>query len=218
MLLPPTLNPLHPPQHPRRHLSRLDPLRQSTLHHPPLPTNPPHRTHDRRRAGPKRLEQAPFVGGGSELGHGELALQDLPALGDEAFARQRQDGVARYAVEDRAVERGGPELLRSGIAIFHRGEEVHRADFGDEFFVAEEPQVLLEAALGGFELGHDAGGVVGAEFAVADAAGPGAHGRGGGFEGDGAEAGGEVGAYGRGDEVEEGGAGGADAEGALGAD
>ena len=69
----------------------------------------------------------------------------------------------------------------------------------------------------GFELRDDAGGVVGAEFSVADAAGPGADCGGGGGEGDGAEAGGVVRTYGGGDEVEEGGAGGADAEGALGA-
>lgn len=69
-----------------------------------------------------------------------------------------------------------------------------------------------------FQLGHDAGGVVGAELAVADAARPSAHGGGGGGEGDGAEARWVVGAYGAGDEVKEGGAGGADAEGAVGAD
>lgn len=218
MFLPPPLDPLHPPQHPPRHLPRLHPLRQPTLHHPSPPANPPHRTHHRRRARPKRLEQAALVGCGRELGHGEFALQNLPALGGEAFAREREDRVARHAVEDRAVQRGRPELPGPGLAISHGREEVHRADLGDKLLLAEQPQVLLEAALGGLELGHDAGGVVGAEFAVADAAGPGAHGGGGGFEGDGAEAGGEVGAYGGGDEVEEGGAGGADAEGALGAD
>lgn len=76
----------------------------------------------------------------------------------------------------------------------------------------------MVAALGGLELRHDARGVVGAELAVADAAGPGAHGRGRGGEGDGAEARRVVRADGGGDHVEEGGAGGADPEGALGAD
>ena len=74
------------------------------------------------------------------------------------------------------------------------------------------------AAFRCFELRDDAGGVVGAEFAVADAAGPGAHGRGGRGERDGFEAGGVVWAHGGGDEVEEGGAGRTDAESALGAD
>lgn len=74
------------------------------------------------------------------------------------------------------------------------------------------------ASFRGFELGHDAWGVIGAEFAVADAAGPGAHGGGGGSEGDGFETCGVVGSDGGGDEIEEGGAGGADANGALSAD
>lgn len=65
---------------------------------------------------------------------------------------------------------------------------------------------------------HDAGGVVGAEFLVADAAGPGADGVGGCFEGDGFEAGGVVGSYGGGDDEEEGGTRGADAQGPLGTD
>lgn len=74
----------------------------------------------------------------------------------------------------------------------------------------------MVAPLRRFELRDDAGGVVGAEFAVADAAGPGAHGGGCGGEGDGAETGGVVGSDGGGNEVEEGGARGADAEGVLG--
>lgn len=69
----------------------------------------------------------------------------------------------------------------------------------------------------GRELVHDAGGVVGAELLVADAAGPGADGVRGRFEGDGFEAGGVVGADGGGDDEEEGRARGADAQGPLGA-
>ena len=76
----------------------------------------------------------------------------------------------------------------------------------------------MEAPFRGFQLGKYAGGVVGAEFLVADAAGPGAHGVGCCFEGDGFEACRIVGAYGGSDDVEEGAAWGADAEGALCAD
>lgn len=75
----------------------------------------------------------------------------------------------------------------------------------------------MEAPLRCFQLGDYAWGVVRAELHVADAAGPGAHGVVGCFQGDRFEAGGVVGADGGGDEVEEGGAGGAHAEGALGA-
>lgn len=76
----------------------------------------------------------------------------------------------------------------------------------------------MESLFRGFELWNDAGGVVGAELLVADAAGPGAHGVGGRFEADGAETGWVVRTHGGGDEVEEGGARGANAERALGAD
>ncbi|KAL8689751.1 MAG: hypothetical protein Q9218_004650 [Villophora microphyllina] len=59
--------------------------------------------------------------------------------------------------------------------------------------------ILMVTPFRGFQLGDDAGGVIGAEFAVADAAGPGAHGGAGGGEGDGAETGGVVGSYRGGD-------------------
>ena len=65
---------------------------------------------------------------------------------------------------------------------------------------------------------NDAGGLIGAEFLVAEATGQGPHSGGGCLEIDGFEAGGVVGADGGGDEEEEGGATRADAEGALGAD
>ena len=76
----------------------------------------------------------------------------------------------------------------------------------------------MQSLFRGFELRNYARSVVGAEFAVAGAAGPGADGVGGCFEGDGFETGGVVRADGGGDHEEEGGAGGADAEGALRAD
>lgn len=76
----------------------------------------------------------------------------------------------------------------------------------------------MEPPLRGFQLGHDAGRVIGAEFLVTHAAGPGSYSVVGGFEAHGSEAGWVVWADGGGDEEEEGGGGGADAEGCLGAD
>ena len=76
----------------------------------------------------------------------------------------------------------------------------------------------METARCGGHLWDDAGRVVGAEFLVADAAGPRAHGVVGRFEGDGFEAGGVVRADGGGDDEEEGGSWGTDAEGTLGPD
>lgn len=76
----------------------------------------------------------------------------------------------------------------------------------------------MESLFRGFELWDDAGGVIGAELLVADAAGPGAHGIGGRFEAHRAETGWVVRPNGGGDKVEEGRTGGANAECALGAD
>lgn len=76
----------------------------------------------------------------------------------------------------------------------------------------------METPTSSLHLRHNTGRVIGAYFLVADAAGPGAHGVICGFEGDGFETGGVVGAYWGGDYEEECGAWGADTEGALGAD
>ncbi len=196
MLLRPALYPFNPSQHPPCDLPGLLPLLQSTLHHPPPPTNPPDGTHHRRRPSPKRLEQPPLIRGLGHVRHCEFALQHLPALRYETFAGERKDGVAGDAREDGAVEGGGDELFLPCGFIAERGEEVHGPHLGDEFFLAKQPEILLESSLCRFQLRENARRVVGTEFPVADAAGPGAHRGGGGFEGDGAEAGGEVRAYG----------------------
>lgn len=74
----------------------------------------------------------------------------------------------------------------------------------------------MEAPLRGFHLRYDTGCIVCADFLVADAARPGAHGGTGRFERDGFKAGGEVRTDGRSDNVKEGGARWTNAEGALG--
>lgn len=76
----------------------------------------------------------------------------------------------------------------------------------------------MEAARGGLHLGDDTRGVVCAELAVSDTAGPGSGGVCGGLEGYGFEAGGVVGTDGGGDGVEESGAWGTDSESALSTD
>ena len=196
MFLRPALDPLYPCQHPPCHFARLLPIPQPTLHHLTTPTDPPYWTHHRRCPSPKRLEQPPLIRGLGHLRHCESALQHLPALRHETFAGEREDGVAGDARENSAVEGGGDELFLPCGFIAERGEEVHGPHFGDEFFLAKQPEILLESSLCRFQLRENARRIVGAEFPVADAAGPGAHGSGGSFEGDGAEAGGEVRAYG----------------------
>lgn len=218
MLFIAVLPSLDPTLHAQRDLARLFGVGQAAVHELALPADVAHGAHDGGGAGAEDLEQAALGGGLGEGGHGDLALGDAPALGHEALAGEGEDGVARDALEDGAVERGGDELLLARLGVAQGDEEVHGADLGDVLLGAEEPEVLLEAAAGGLQLGQDAGGVVGAELLVADAAGPGADGVVGGLEGDGLEAGGVVGADGRGDDEEEGRAGGADAEGLLGAD
>lgn len=187
-----------------------------------MPINHPNRRHHRGRARAKHLQQAPARARLRHLAHREAALADGPPLGGQAVARQREDRIPRHALQDGAVQRGGDQLARA-VGVAKRGEEIHHADLGDEFLaaargrlVAEEPEVLREALRGGLHLRDDAGRVVGAEFFVAHAAGPGAHGAAGGLQADGFEAGGVVGPHGAGDEVEEGGTGGPDAKGALG--
>lgn len=218
MRLVAVLDALDPALHPEGNLAGLLRLLEAAADHLALPRDVADGADDGGGAGAEGLDQAAVLGGLGELLHGVLALADLPALGGQALAGEGEDGVAGDALEDGAVEGGGDELLLARLLVLDGGEHVHGADLGDVLLLAEEPEVLLEAAGGGLLLGHDAGGVVGAELLVADAAGPGADGVVGGLEGDGLEARGVVGADGGGDDVEEGGTRRADAEGGLGPD
>lgn len=65
-------------------------------------------------------------------------------------------------------------------------EDVHGAHLGELMVLAVEPEHLLEAASGRLLLYIDGGCIVGAHFAIADAAGPGARVSGIGQQGDGA--------------------------------
>lgn len=81
-------------------------------------------------------------------------------------------------------------------------EEVHDPRFGDGFVFAEQPERLVGSAGDCCLLRDDGWAVVGAGFAVPNAAGPGAYGVGHGLEGDGFEASAIVWAYRTGDYVE----------------
>lgn len=218
MLLVTILDALHPVLHPGGDLARLLVLGQTTVYQLALPADTPDGADDGGGAGSKGLDQ-PAVGGGlGEVAHGVLALGDEPALWGEPLAGEGEDRVAGDALEDGAVEGRGDELLLARLLVAQGDEHVHGADLGDVLLLAEQPQVLGEAAAHGVALGHDAGRVVGAQLLVADAAGPGAHGVVGGLERDGLEPRGVVRADGAGDDVQQGAAGRADAEGLLRAD
>ena len=183
-----------------------------------LPANIAHRANNSRSARTKRLNKTALVGRLRKLLHGILALLDLPPFRLESLASQREDRVARDALKDGAVQGRGDERLLARLLVLERHKEVHGADLGDILLLAEKPQVLLETAAHGLDLGNDARSIVGAELLVADAAGPGAHGVVGRLKRHSLEAGRVVRADGGGDDVEQGGAGGTDAERLLGAD
>ncbi len=183
MTLIPVLYPFNPPLHPRRHLPRLLALAQPALHQLPPPTDASDRTHHRGGAGPKTFHQSALARRLGQFAHGESPLVHFPSLRHEALPRERQDAVSRDPFQNRAVQRCGPELFRAGFAL-DRGEEVHGARFGHVLLVAEQPEVLVEATLGGLELRHDTRCVVRSQLPVADAAGPGPHGVVGGFQRD----------------------------------
>lgn len=209
------LDSLHPALHSQGDLARLLEVAEAAVDELALPADLADGADNGGGTRTKGLNHAALGRGLGELLHGVLALNDVPALGAELLAGQGQDGVAGDALEDGAVERGGEELLLARLLVLEGDEHVHGADLGDVLLLAKEPQVLLEAAAGGLELGQDAGGVVGAELLVADAAGPGAHGVVGGLERDGLEARGVVGADGTGDDVQQGAAGRANSQSLL---
>ena len=183
-----------------------------------LPADGADRAHDSGGTRAESLNETALVGRFGKLLHRVLALLNLPALRLQPLTSQREDGVTRDALEDGAVEGSGDEGLLTGLLVLESNEEVHGADLGDVLLLAEKPQVLLETAAHGLDLGHDAGRVVGAELLVTDTAGPGAHGVVGRLERDGLEARGVVRADGGGDDVEQSRTGGTDAEGLLRAD
>lgn len=218
MLLISVLDPLHPVLHLGGDLARLLVLGQATVNQLALPADTPDGADDGGGAGAEGLNQPALGGGLGQVAHGVLALGDEPALRDEPLAGEGEDRVAGDALEDGAVQGRGDELLLARLLVAQGDEHVHGADLGDVLLLAEQPQVLGEAAAHGVALRHDAGRVVGAQLLVADAAWPGAHGVVGGLERDGLEACGVVGPDGAGDDVQQGAARRADAEGLLRAD
>lgn len=218
MLLVAVLPRLNPLLHLQGDLAGLLVVVQPAVDQVALPADLADGADDGSCAGAEDLKHAALGRGVGELAHGDLALGDLPPLRGEALARQRQDGVARDALEDGAVEGRGDELLLPRLLVADGDEQVHGAHLGDVLLRAEQPQVLLEAAARGLHLRHDARGVVGAELLVAHAAGPRPHGVVGGLERHGLEARRVVRPHGRRDHVQQRRPGLAHAEGLLRAD
>lgn len=139
---------------------------------------------EKRRPSAERLEEAAvgvrieqFLHGDSALDHVELHLAAVPFIiivSHFAGAHQLQHRRARDTRQDDALaERGGDELGAPGVAILHQHEEVRAAGLGHEAVVAEQPQDLVVAAGAGLALRDQRGSVVGADFGVAEPAGPG---------------------------------------------
>lgn len=209
---------LNPPLHPRRHIPRLLVGLQPTLHIPPPPIDFPHGTYYRRCPSPKRLHQPPLIRRLRQLPYPVVLLLNQPPLPlPQLLPRQLQHALPHHPLQDRPVQRRRPEHFPPRPLLPHADEEIHRPHLRHNLLFPEQPEVLVVPALRGFELRDNAGGVVRAELAVANTAGPCAHGVGGGGEGNGFETRRVVRSDGGGDQVQEGGAGGSDAEGALGA-
>lgn len=105
------------------------------------------------------LDEAARGGGVGELGHGELALDDLERLegllggvgarpaGGEASADELEHRAPGDAVEDDAVvQRRRDELQLARFRHAPHDEEVGRARLGDETLLPEQPEDLVEAA------------------------------------------------------------------------
>lgn len=149
-------------------------LFQTAVHQLTTVADVPHGAHNGCSASTEDLNHAAFLGSLRDIRHADLALRNDPALGLQSLTSEREDGISCHTLEDSAIEGSSDQLLLSSLLILQGDEQVHCANLGHVFLFAEEPQVLLETAGSGLELGQNARSIIGTELLVTNTAGPGA--------------------------------------------
>lgn len=181
--------------------------------------NPVNGRDKRGSSGAVDLAESASLLGGNNLSHADVSLRDgdlvrkagklgdarsmVPEEGKDRVAGDSGEndvcGEGRVCQEaDKTTKRGRKRALTlkrrrddldAAVGLFENNKEVHGADLSEEFLLADEPEVLAVAHVGGLHLGDNAGSVVGSKLVPSSAAGSGARVVRGGEEGNRLEAG-----------------------------